>query len=577
VNAATSSNTPNTIVKRDETGGFAAGAITSTSINTETLTSTSVVTNTLKVTGGSYTLTNAVLTTDGTGNAVWSSSGLYTLNGLTAPSQTFSTTTDLTSTIPSFTSSGTVHTLNIPMASEDGTIAGLISKEDYVKFNIQKVSNVTEGQGIEVTGQSAGGIGSQYSVEVAARDATTLAKGIIQLTNDLGGTAELPTVNTVGGVASSTITSIASSVLSATANNTADRIVQRDGSGGFAAGTITAGTLSSTTTNAGILTAGTTTLGNTTVGGTLTSTTINAGSLTTGTLRVTGGTLAQGSVLTSDANGNATWGSNGLYSLNGQGATTHTFVTANTASSDFTITSALGTGTLSNTAIHTFNLPDAGVSTRGVVTTSAQTFAGSKTFSGTTTLGALKVTGGTPTTVGYVLSASNTDGTVTWAPASAGISGVGTITTTSNSAGATISGTTLVLAAANGSNGGVLTSGTQTIGGEKSFTKAVTGAPAVSVATVAGTGNTITVDFSNSNLAYTGSNPQNTFTLTNIKDGGTYTFAVQGTTSGTSTFSSTGFNFISLGGNVATVSGKQTVYTFMVMGTTVYYSSIFQN
>jgi hypothetical protein len=115
--SATSSNTANTIVKRDGSGNFAAGAITatsivssgnisSTSLNTGTLTATSLVTNTLKVTGGNYTLTNAVLTTDGTGNAVWSNNGLYTLNGISAAAQTFSTTTASTSTAPSFTSTG---------------------------------------------------------------------------------------------------------------------------------------------------------------------------------------------------------------------------------------------------------------------------------------------------------------------------------------------------------------------------------------------------------------------------------------------------------------------------------------
>jgi hypothetical protein len=53
--------------------------------------------------------------------------------------------------------------------------------------------------------------------------------------------------------------------------------------------------------------------------------------------------------------------------------------------------------------------------------------------------------------------------------------------------------------------------------------------------------------------------------------------AVQGTTSGISTFSGknpsgSDFTFIPMGGNAATISGKQTLYTFMVMGTTVYYS-----
>jgi len=65
-----------------------------------------------------------------------------------------------------------------------------------------------------------------------------------------------------------------------------------------------------------------------------------------------------------------------------------------------------------------------------------------------------------------------------------------------------------------------------------------------------------------------------------MRDGGTYTLAVQGTTSGLSAFVGTNptynsNNFISLG-NYTTVSGKQTVYTFVVMGNSVYYSMISQ-
>lgn len=77
-----------------------------------------------------------------------------------------------------------------------------------------------------------------------------------------------------------------------------------------------------------------------------------------------------------------------------------------------------------------------------------------------------------------------------------------------------------------------------------------------------------TIDFSRSNLAYTTANA-GAFTLTNIKDGGTYTLAVRGTTSATASFTSTGFTFKSVN-NAATIAGKETLYTFLVMGTTVY-------
>jgi hypothetical protein len=404
--SATSDNTANTIVKRDGSGGFAAGLITatsltssgnisSTSINTGTITATSLVTNTLKVNAGTYTTTGAVLTSDGNGNAVWGSSGLYTLNGITATGQTFAATTTSTSTSPSFTSTGTVHTLNIPSASVTGTTAGLLSNTDYNTFS--------------------------------------------------------------------------SAITSATPTNTVNTIVRRDGSGGFAAGLITAtsltssGNISSTSLNTGTLT---------------------ATSITTGTLRVTGGTPTLNAVLTSDANGNATWASNsnGLYTLNGISAASQIFSTTSSGT-DFTITGAIGTGSLSTTAIHAFNLPDASLTNRGVITT-----------------------------------------------------------------------------------------GTQTIAGQKSFANAVTN----SVATDAGSSTNI--DFSLSNLAYTSASPGpgspgTNFTLTNMKNGGTYTLAVQGTTSGTASFTASGLNGVNVG-NYESVSGKQTVYTFVVMGSTFYYSMV---
>ena len=79
--------------------------------------------------------------------------------------------------------------------------------------------------------------------------------------------------------------------------------------------------------------------------------------------------------------------------------------------------------------------------------------------------------------------------------------------------------------------------------------------------------------FSNSNLAYTSASPTS-FSLQGMKDGGTYTLAVQGTTSGTSSFigknpSLVDFVFKSVN-NGSTIAGKQTLYTFIVMGTTVY-------
>lgn len=82
------------------------------------------------------------------------------------------------------------------------------------------------------------------------------------------------------------------------------------------------------------------------------------------------------------------------------------------------------------------------------------------------------------------------------------------------------------------------------------------------------------IDYTKSNLAYTTASP-GTFTLTGLKDGGTYTLAVQGTTQGTASFSGNNpagvpFVFKSLNNGITT-SGKETLYTFIVMGSRVYF------
>lgn len=81
-------------------------------------------------------------------------------------------------------------------------------------------------------------------------------------------------------------------------------------------------------------------------------------------------------------------------------------------------------------------------------------------------------------------------------------------------------------------------------------------------------GSSTTIDYSKSNLAYTSASAGN-FTLQNIKDGGTYTLSVRGTTSGTSAFTATGFTFKYVNNN-ASIANTHTLYTFVVIGTIVY-------
>ncbi len=108
----------------------------------------------------------------------------------------------------------------------------------------------------------------------------------------------------------------------------------------------------------------------------------------------------------------------------------------------------------------------------GVVSTTAQTFGGNKTFIGTTTLAAIKSTGisadpgGTQRTVVIDTVTGNLGSIV---PSSGGVTTLAGIGAIGNANGASIFGNTLNLQPATSSFGGVLTATGQTIAGTKTF------------------------------------------------------------------------------------------------------------
>lgn len=71
--------------------------------------------------------------------ALLPASGISSLNGLTGATQTFATP-GTTGTAPNWSSSGTTHTLNIPMAATSSVTAGLISKTQYDTFNAKQAA-----------------------------------------------------------------------------------------------------------------------------------------------------------------------------------------------------------------------------------------------------------------------------------------------------------------------------------------------------------------------------------------------------------------------------------------------------
>ena len=184
--------------------------------------------------------------------------------------------------------------------------------------------------------------------------------------------------------------------------------------------------------------------------------------------------------------------SNGLTTLNGLTKQSQYFAVGSTGT-DFAIVSSVDT--------HTFNIPDAGASARGLITTGTQTIAGFKTFSST-----IKLTNGTSN--GFSLE-SGTTGFYSSLKAPAGLaadiivtlpSATGTVALTSdihsavtlsaigataNANGATLTGQVLNLQPADASFGGVVTTGTQTFAGAKTLTSALSGTSATFANTTA--------------------------------------------------------------------------------------------
>jgi hypothetical protein len=308
------------VVTQDATGGR---TITLPSTTNKVLGSTSVTTITLSTAANAKDILNFYY--DGT-NCYWNIGQGYG----NAPTASFTLTTTGTGAA---TLSGT--TLNIPSVSStvnSGSISGTIAVANG-GTGATTITGLVKGNGSGA--MTAAVAGTDYLLPT---DASTTAKGIIQLAGDLSGTATSPTVNTVGGVNSSTITtfdtritsatnsitsntssitSLNTSVNAATNSNTVSTIVKRDASGNFSAGTITANLTgnATTATTAGNVT-GTVAVANGGTGATtLTANNVLLGNGTSAVQAVAPGTT--GNVLTSNG---TTWTS---AAPSGGGSTTY--------------------------------------------------------------------------------------------------------------------------------------------------------------------------------------------------------------------------------------------------------------
>jgi hypothetical protein len=636
----------------------------------------------------------------------WGSNGLYSLNGVTASAHTFATPSNITTSDIGWSSNTTtgVHTLNIPDARTDRRGVVNLTAQTFVgdkTFQNDIIANgiyLGRGNNSTITNNLSIGVGNknfstntqsgaQNNIAIGGNALTSLADGY---KNNAVGNGAL--FNTNGGYQNNAFgfealkgnttgdfnSGFGESALLANStgnHNTAvgyNSLISTTGSENTAIGStsnVAAGKSNSTAIGYGASVSADNTiqLGNTSVTSVITSGTLSATGAIVGTLRVTGGAGTAGRVLTSDASGNATWATASA-GITGVGTITTTSYAAGATVSANSLILAAADGT-----------------NGGVVTTGTQTFAGAKTFNSdivvnTITVGRGKTSNGTSnekniaiglstlnanttgienTAVGHRALISNTTGSsnlafgtnslaanttgsnntamgnsiMTGNTGGGGNTGVGSgalqsntnnnntaigyasllnnnggnnntavgvsamqnnVSGTHNTAvgvdalkGTTgtyntaigfnarvLDGSTVTNATAIGNDANVSASNTIQLGNASvtdvktsgkitaagaEFSKAVTNSVAFNA------GGSTSIDFSNSNLAYTSASPGNTFTLTGMKNGGTYTLAVQGTTSGTAGFTISGFTNVFLG-NYASISGKETVYTFIVMG-----------
>jgi hypothetical protein len=218
-------------------------------------------------------------------------------------------------------------------------------------------------------------------------------------------------------------------------------------------------------------------------------------------------------------------GASGLTSLNGLTASTQTFAVG-TSGSDFNISST--------TSTHTFNIPYAGAASTGLITTNAQTIAGTKTFSSTIS-GSITGNAGSATTA----TSAGTAGTAN----NAGFAGAATTATSAGTAGTATNA---------GSAGTSVTAGSATTATNSGFAGAAT------TATSAGTAGTSTNAGSAGTSVTAGSagTASNTAAINVVLDT-TSTIYLTGSRSNTSIGSTTSYvlSGVSALGNTLSASG----------------------
>ena len=290
----------------------------------------------IKYPGGPNALVGDVLTYTISGWAAQTPSGvgILSMNGLTSSSQFLTTGTSGTSF--NIVSSGSTHTFNIPNASSIST--GLVNTGSQT-FSGQK----TMASPIFTGSPSMSSITNSGTVTIPTGTYTLVGDTLTQtLTNKI---LTLPMISSISNTGTITLPTLTTVLVG---RNTTDTLTNKtiDSS----SNTVTADKLRSASTTISISTAQ---------------------------------APVSGQVLTAINSTSASWqtpsgGGSGITSLNGLSALSQTFATG-TFGTDFNINSV--------TPTHTFNIPSASPTARGLVTTTTQTFNGDKTFNGNVTIG----------------------------------------------------------------------------------------------------------------------------------------------------------------------------------------------
>ncbi len=209
-----SSNTASTIVARDSSGNFAAGTITANLSGNATTATTA--------TNFSANLLGHV---SGTQSATVIAEGVITNAMVNSSAGIVDSKLATISTVGKVSNSATTATAN-------NTNSAIVARDSFGNFAAGTITANLSGNATsstDFTGNLAGHVSG-------TQDATVIENGIITnaMVNSSAGIVDtkLATISTAGKVSNSATT--------ATANNTNSAIVARDGSGNFAAGTITA-------------------------------------------------------------------------------------------------------------------------------------------------------------------------------------------------------------------------------------------------------------------------------------------------------------------------------------------------